>query len=195
MFDLHTWPDPGIVHMKARTAKPYMRPHELPFAAIGQGFLDAEQCAKISGYCSQIKPHKFKGCGGTTREVPWPLDSEVFQPVVEFAFGMNKFYWNYDLDNEPAAFHQTYEAGDDYDLHMDGNIGQMRKLTAVVMLSDPEDYHGGLLQIHHHPAIYAPPISRGTIVVFLHWMLHAVTPVVSGKRETLNMGFWGPNFR
>lgn len=134
------------------------------------------------------------GCNALTREAPRPLADE-FDPVILAGLTANATNWEFDLDPYPAAWLQTYESGDDYQLHTDSAPGQMRKLTAVAMLSDESEYKGGDLIIKVMPHDFPAPKSRGTVVVFPSWVLHYVAPVTRGYRQTINLGFWGPQFR
>lgn len=194
MFTSHTWPDPTVLRMKASTNQKYMHPNTLPLAWVGEEWLNDQQCDRIISHVRSIEPQKLSGCGALTRACSWPLDS-VFDPIVEFAVGINNHYWQYDIDKHPAAFHQTYGPGDHYQLHIDGMIAQSRKLTVVTMLSHSDDYDGGKLIIHYHPNKFVVPRTRGTVAVFLPWLQHEVTEITRGQRETVNLGFWGPLFK
>jgi PKHD-type hydroxylase len=76
-----------------------------------------------------------------------------------------------------------------------GAIGFSRKLTSVILLTDPSEYEGGALSLLIYPELIDIPKTRGTMVVFPSWLLHQVSPVENGIRQTLNVGFYGPPFR
>ena len=72
----------------------------------------------------------------------------------------------------------------------------IRKLTAVMLLSDPTDYEGGKLEFYAGPDDPASPISKkGSVVVFDSNAWHRVEPVTKGVRRTLVMWAVGPQFR
>lgn len=193
-MDFHTFPSENIIAQKAALAQPYMRPNKTPFAVVAEGYLTDQECDAVLWAMAEVEPYEFSGCGAVTRECPYPL-TEPFQPIANFTKTMNMFYWDYDIDDEAAAYMQTYDKGGKYQLHMDATPGQSRKLTAVTLLTNPAMYEGGDLKIYFHPKEFTVPRTRGTIVVFQPWLLHEVLPIVSGRRQTVNLGFWGPNFR
>ncbi len=77
-----------------------------------------------------------------------------------------------------------YSDGGEYGWHMDTGPGSadLRKLSASVQLSAPEDYDGGDLEIWGSPAIDR---AQGTAVVFPSYQLHRVRPVTRGVRRSL----------
>lgn len=193
MLSLQTFPSDEILKQRAEVAEDYMRPNQIPFAVAGEGFLTPNQCARIVNRMNGVEPYNYRGCGGVTRQCPHPLE-DLFKPMVEFAKDMNDAFWQYDLDDNPVGWFQTYEEESKYQIHMDSTPGQMRKLTAVTLLSDPAKYDGGELLIHFHPKFFTVPKTQGTVVVFQPWLLHEVLEVTRGLRQTINLAFWGPNF-
>lgn len=192
MFDLVTIPSAQRL-AEAQAATPdYMHPNTLPWAVSIEGLLTDEQCDAITDKYNPVQPYSFRGCNAITRQCERPLD-DVLEPVIQSAKIINDLYWNYDLWDEPAAWMQTYTTGCSYALHADAQPGQMRKLTAVAMLSS--HYEGGGLWVRIEPKDHLISKIRGTVVVFPSWLPHFVDPVVQGKRQTINLGFWGPNFR
>lgn len=191
---LYTYP-PLSVLTKAEQATPeYMHPNTIPQAAIATAYLTNLQCDYIQEALYPIEAYVRRGCNAETREAPRPLPI-VLDPIVIFARQVNDLFWNHKIDSEPGAWMQTYEEGGKYQLHVDSSPGQMRKLTAVAMLTDPSNYVGGDLELIDVKIPIPIPRARGTIVVFPPWTLHRVTPIESGVRQTINLGFWGPPFR
>ena len=80
-----------------------------------------------------------------------------------------------------------------YDWHRDigGNdpIQKARINVAVLQLSDPGDYKGGVLQIKHETEVIDVMKMRGMVTTFPIQLEHKVSPVTSGIRKTLIM--WG----
>lgn len=177
----------------ARTPK-YMYPNKIPQAVVFEGILSDDLCDEMIADVLQEEPYKFDHCGAETREVLAPFPSSL-DALLMLTLRTNIENWNYIVDPGGVAWMQTYEVDGDYQLHTDSFPGQMRKLTAVAMLSDPHDYVGGELQIQAYPLTYHIPRTRGTVVVFLPWLPHEVTKVHSGVRRTINLGLWGPPFR
>lgn len=171
----------------------YMRPNMIPFAAIGEGWLSDLECERIHNRYENNAPYSFSHCNAITRECPRPLD-RVLDPMIQFALEMNSNLWQYEIVS-CAAWLQTYTPGRNYQKHMDVAPGQSRKLTAVLMLSPAQEYDGGHLQLWTWPDPYVVPKTQGTIVVFPSWLTHEVTYVDKGMRSTINLGFWGPEFK
>jgi PKHD-type hydroxylase len=127
---------------------------------------------------------------------------KLFQPFVSDA---NKNAgWNFQWDFSETCQYTTYGVGQFYDWHMDGfsnpykKEGQLfnkiRKLSVTLLLSDPSEYEGGMLEF------FEPNISpkekpkiileeerplKGSIVVFPAHIYHRVTPVTKGVRKSL----------
>lgn len=185
---------PTLEQLEERAAKTpdFMRPNTIPFAAYIEGFLKDEECSAIIRRMHSVEPHSFRGCDAETREIEF---DPVLDPIEATARALNELFWGFDLDDGQHSFCQTYTRGDRYQRHMDGSPGQNRKLTAVALLTDPSEYEGGLLRLYYQPVIFPAPRTRGTILVFPSWLEHEVLPITSGRRQTVNMGFWGPQFR
>lgn len=192
-MSVHLFPPLFELKLRASETPEYMVPSELPYAVALEGALTDRECDKIQSEFMELEPYSVPHCNAVTREKighAYSLDL-----VYAFSKSVNEMYWKYDLNPQTAAWMQTYGAGNDYQLHMDGSPGQTRKLTAVVMLTDPGLYSGGELVLLAQPAEYIVPKTRGTIVFFPHWLLHRVDPVTRGMRQTINLGYWGPSFK
>jgi len=68
-------------------------------------------------------------------------------------------------------------------------------LTIVAQISDPQDYDGGALEIMASTAVTTAPRDRGAATVFPSYLLHRVTPVTQGQRQSLTVWAHGPAFR
>jgi len=109
----------------------------------------------------------------------------------------NERYW-FDL----LGFHQElqltrYSKGDFFDWHLDFGAGEIsaRKLSITVQLSDPDDYEGGDLQFMINKEIVNAPREKGTIVVFPSFIMHRVTPIIKGTRQSIVGWVSGPPYR
>lgn len=87
--------------------------------------------------------------------------------------------------------------GGHYDWHLDrGGLGiAPRKLSAVIQLSDPNEYEGGDLQLYVGSEPTNIKKQKGLVVVFPSFVLHRVTPVTGGTRRSLVAWLSGPKFR
>jgi predicted 2-oxoglutarate/Fe(II)-dependent dioxygenase YbiX len=173
----------------------YMRPNNQPQAVVFEGILTDEQINTIlDGQMGQI-PYRHDSCHATTRECKLYSYQNDLKPIYNIADMTNRLFFDFDLDEQPVSWLQTYATGEDYPTHSDGSPGQSRKMTAVALLTDPAEYFGGILEVDAFEEWYSVPQTKGTVVVFAGWVRHRVTPLHSGTRQTINMGFWGPPFR
>ena len=187
-------PSFDLIKALAEKVPAYMSPSILPQAVICKEFLDPLVCQKIKEYFNTTDEYSFHGCDALTKEAFPPL-GEAFKEILEITRRVNDLWWEFALYEETAAWFQTYFAGNKYQLHKDSSIGQNRKLTAVVLLSNPSEYEGGTLRLVPYPDAYEVPKEQGTVCIFPSWIHHEVLPITSGKRQTLNVGFWGPQFK
>lgn len=171
-----------------------MYPNDIPWVVYEEGYLSEQTCLTILKQMLVEDTYEFHNCNAHPQEAPMPLPT-AFDPVCEFVWEMNKKYWNYDLNPDAAAWLLTYFEGDYYQAHMDHTPGQTRKLTAVAMLTDPQHYEGGDLELYFPPSKIPIPKTLGTIVVYPSWVIHEVSPVIRGMRQIANMGYFGPPFR
>lgn len=176
-------------------------------AVAGEGIFTPEECDRLAAFDGEMAPGEITGGAqeGANRccEVGWigltdPRYQWVFQKAGEVARQVNQSIYRMELAGFTERPQVTrYGAGGFQNWHMDWGPGRfsVRKLTFIVMLSDPSDYEGGELEILAHYDPLAFPRTRGTIVFFPTFVLHRVRPVLSGTRMTLVGWIGGPHFR
>lgn len=104
---------------------------------------------------------------------------------------INHAHFMYDIDGFDNFQYTKYKPKQHYNWHFDNHTEYLtyeRKMSAVVILTDPEKYSGGELEIVtngniEEPVSIKPPI--GSVVFFASWMPHRVAPVKSGVRKSL----------
>ena len=140
-------------------------------------------------------------------------DNKVNKLVWHFLREANKIQFNYDLTYfQPIQFGE-YKDGGFYGWHKDddGNAidepNEIRKLTAVLVVSNPDTFEGGELQFYNGDRpmedmgeITAEQVtndikSQGSVVVFDSRDWHRVTPVTKGVRHSIVCWTVGPNFK
>jgi len=123
----------------------------------------------------------------------------LFERMQGVAQSLNEQTYQYDLRGFSENFQYTVYHGSEgghYDWHVDhGPLAVPRKLSMTVQLSDPSDYQGCDLQFCAGGAIEIAPRARGTVIAFPSYVLHRVTPVISGTRKSLVVWTTGPKFR
>lgn len=117
---------------------------------------------------------------------------------------INRDIFQLDLDSFNPLQYTTYNLNQHYNWHVDVHEGMAgeshRKLSVVVMLSKPEDYEGGELELNiggspdeGDTLLLKPP--AGTAIAFYSHIPHRVRPVTSGKRISLVQWALGPKLR
>lgn len=130
-----------------------------------------------------------------TEETAW-----VFQKLGHIASSLNAQYYQFDLTGFGEPFQLTnYDQSEHgmYGWHQDygGKISPSRKLSLVLQLTDPSQYEGGNLQVHTGGQPANVRKQRGLVVAFPSYVLHQVTPVTSGSRQSLVAWVSGPAFK
>jgi len=107
--------------------------------------------------------------------------------------------WGYSLGSQEGTQIGRYKSTDEgyYDWHMDASVPQngiQRKLSISILLNDPSEFEGGILQFKDMEDRNVLD-KQGTIIVFPSFIEHRVTPVTKGVRYTAVTWASGPSFR
>jgi PKHD-type hydroxylase len=126
---------------------------------------------------------------------------EIFQRITDVIHDINTKYFKFDITGifEGLQFTEYNAPNDEYKAHVDRLYGNrnIRKLSFSIQLTDPKDYEGGDLEIilGHGRDIYKMPREKGSMIVFPSYVLHRVTPVTKGKRQSLVGWICGKPFK
>ena len=183
-------------------------------------YFNADICEKILNDGLKIPSKDAElGVGGTIRS-----DNDLRRSKIRFIQNTDpNFTWLFDdmwkmairANNDWFGFHITkldyiqlaeYDAsyGGEYKVHHDvfwinDDPHHHRKLTAVVQLTNPDDYEGGELEICDHTVTNHPnPVevsAQGTTIFFPSFLEHKANKVTKGKRYSLACWFDGPKWR
>jgi PKHD-type hydroxylase len=133
------------------------------------------------------------------RNLQLPLDSPDARALGEMvlqALGRNAMFNSaaIPLRVRPPMFNR-YDAGMGYGAHVDGSIhrvpgaARMRAdLSSTLFLSDPDDYDGGELVVHHQHGTESFNPAAGDLLLYPTSVIHSVGPVTRGSR--LAAFFW-----
>lgn len=168
------------------------------------GAFDAEECALIleAGAMLALGPATVRDGRGARFHQPdrrrslvgWfrPGDDAdidpVFAKIWAIASAENAARFGVDIERIPELQFTRYEAADagHFAWHADVGVlsadGFERRLSFVVMLSDPAEYQGGQFELEGAGPV---PLARGDVIVFPSTALHRVTPVTVGTRHSL----------
>ena len=131
-------------------------------------------------------------------EVHW-----VFQKLCNAVNSVNQQIYQYDLRVIESIQYSTYDSSYKgfYEKHNDTRVVSdpygifSRKLSLSVQLSNPNDYEGGEVLLHWGGEPHVANKLRGSITFFPSFVLHEVTPVTKGRRDSLVLWCVGPEFR
>ena len=153
------------------------------------------------------KEARFNTCNGYTQDDCIRKTQIVFDKPLSLAECILRSYitvanksaeWNYALTDIQRIQIGRYVDGGHYDYHKDTELPNnqkiTRKLSAVLFLSDPKDYEGGVFEFEDLEG-QIDKMSQGSIIVFPSYVKHRVTPVTSGQRYTAVAWAVGPAFK
>ena len=180
-----------------------------PFSSV-QPILSDEECNRIiclakslSLYEQTIGPEesidKIK-CNVKISAFPISIDDSLYDRLRQLVIEVNEKNWFFKLYDfgEPLKFMEYTKESGHFDLHSDFNcstISKFRKLTIIVQLSDETEYEGGELKIQCYEKFVLMPKKRGTVIIFPSFLLHNVSQVTRGKRNSLVTFAYGPPFQ
>ncbi len=106
--------------------------------------------------------------------------------------------WNYDLTGHENVQFGAYGPKGHYGWHMDTFplSGQPieRKVSVICLMSNPEEYEGGELQIQLYQD-YQVDMQKGQLIAFPSMLQHRVLPIISGIRNSAVIWLNGPRMR
>jgi len=171
--------------------------------------LTKEECEFLMSDCSSGECQNAKTGQDTSplsaspeirkTKIKWVDNSKLITYAMSgYVNDANNNYFKYELThNQPIQFAE-YIGGDHYTWHTDAGNNEdnvCRKLTTVILLSDPNDFEGGDFEIFNGDKVDKPFSRQGSIVTMDSKDWHRVTPVTKGVRYSLVMWTMGPKFR
>jgi len=125
------------------------------------------------------------------------IDSETLQFT---KYNVGEFYgWHHD-EGLSSSYKPEPTVTKDSNLNIDNYLKikcqLVRKLSVSLLLSDPEEYEGGNLELKSLDGeLFIAPRIRGTICIFDSRTLHRVQPVTKGVRKSLVAWIVGPRWK
>ena len=157
---------------------------------LGNSF--KSQKAVVRGDNQSVRKSKVSWIG-VTEDSKW-----IFERLGKIIVDLNNKYFNFNIHGIVEAIQFTHYKHPDgkYERHIDRvHNGLVRKLSAVIQLSDPINYEGGQLLIHQGPKPMPVDKKQGTFTIFPSYTLHEVTPVSKGERYSLVVWVNGKPFK
>ena len=147
--------------------------------------------------------------------VAWLDDDWIYKEIIPYVKEANKNAgWNFEFDCAESCQFTKYGPGQFYDWHADSwdepynkpdtiQHNKIRKLSVTCQLTDSSEYTGGELEFLKIDESKGKTIKYkceevkqiGSIVVFPSYLVHRVTPVLSGIRHSLVIWNTGNPFK
>ena len=133
------------------------------------------------------------------RIAPTPEIKPLFDRIAQLVQRLNQENYRFDvrgLENLQYSVYHDAEGGH-YTWHVDYGADNPtpRKISLSLQLTDPSQYEGCDLQFQMSGQISVAPRRRGALIAFPSFLLHRVTPILSGTRKALVAWATGPDFR
>jgi PKHD-type hydroxylase len=134
-------------------------------------------------------------------EVSWLTELDWVSTIFTHYFRIaNRELWEYDIVEMEQIQVTKYDKNNFYGWHSDygtsGDKNLTRKLSASIVISDPENYSGGKFQyINWMGKVVSATKKRGSIIIFDSRTPHRVTPVLKGQRISLVSWMLGPKLK
>jgi len=163
---------------------------ENPVYVVKENVFSIDECDAIKSMFNKIEPSVTVGGNNIVKRdssntwIPF-TESWLYERVAFESKECNP--WGFDLAGFHEPFQLTfYKQDSHYGWHQDIGNGQLsvRKLSAVVQLSDPSTYQGGHLEFFGSN-LNDSLRKQGLITFFPSYQWHRVTPVLEGFRFSL----------
>lgn len=121
----------------------------------------------------------------------------LFEKLQTYVLIANADHFGFSITGFEGEFQiiEYSSTGSNLKLHMDrGYDAPVRKLSAIVQLSDPAEYSGCDVELLLSEDAEVLPKTKGTLIIFPSFIMHRVTPLLSGKRRSLVSWVTGPGF-
>lgn len=172
------------------------------------GAITPEQCDKVIAELSALPMRDAAmGSDGEITSHDYRNTSVRFAPhdywlasdMILFAHEANKqCAWEYEVNSAEAIQFASYGPEQHYNWHVDNfplsGRPIERKLTVVILLSDPAEFEGGEFQMRLYGEFVAP-LVKGSMIAFPSILEHRVTPVLAGLRRSATIWLSGPRFK
>jgi PKHD-type hydroxylase len=164
---------------------------------LQQQAIKAESQAQATGTSDLTELAKIR-----RSKVSWlnnnPNTKWVFEKLADVVSQLNAEHFGFDLTGFGESLQLTnYDQVEKgmYGWHQDYGVSISRKLSLTLQLTDPSEYEGGNLQTMTSAYPENVRKQRGLIAVFPSYVLHQVTPVTQGSRQSLVAWISGPSFK
>ena len=136
-------------------------------------------------------------------KISWLYSSDnidwVFRRVTDITLNLNKRFFKFNLFgiNEGFQFTNYKAPSGKYGKHIDRAINiPVRKLSISIQLTNPKKYEGGELKLYNGKKEGSVmDKEQGTLIIFPSYILHEITPITKGERDSLVTWVTGKQFK
>ncbi len=128
------------------------------------------------------------------------FDENLFNKINSAIKVANINYFRYDIESIDTLRFLKYGIGGTYNWHTDYGRHEcsMRKLTAIIQLSDDKDYEGGDFEFgitnSEGDDLVKGNRGKGCLLVFPSFLSHRVAPITKGTRYSIITWMEGDTF-
>jgi PKHD-type hydroxylase len=179
----------------------------IPAYAYQEDVFSSDECQKIINisenyYLKEAKVKNNKNFKGRQSKICWFFPDEntewIYRRITDVVVNLNEQYFKFDLQGlvEGLQFTKYIAPDGQYDKHVDRVYNSIiRKLSLTVQLSNPNHYEGGELKFFEDNIGSTVQKKQGTMILFPSFILHQVTPITKGERNSLVAWITGKNFK
>jgi PKHD-type hydroxylase len=154
-----------------------------------KGFIEGQ----TMGGKSNLRDSYISWLYPTDKDTDW-----LFRKTTDLILFLNNKYFNFDIFglNEGFQFTNYKAPSGKYGKHIDKSYDfPVRKLSISIQLTNPEEYEGGELFLYDGDDGVIMEKSQGSLIIFPSYVLHEVTPVTKGERNSLVTWVTGNQFK
>lgn len=178
--------------------------------AVWPGAFSTEEVDKIA-FLEKLQNFEQGKVGGRNQEphpdvrnseISWIFPDQnshwIFERFGQLIPRVNHDHFMFNIKGLENLQYTKYGIDQHYNWHWDLSFGwenYQRKMSVILMLSEPDEYEGGELEICNNGNFddtWVAKPNRGDMIFFASWMPHRVRPVTSGIRKTLVGWVMGP---
>ena len=163
---------------------------------------ECEKIIRIAKNKGLIKGVTMGKSNARKSKVSWLYYSDdmewVYRRVTDIILNLNERFFKFNIFglNEGFQFTNYKAPSDKYGKHVDrANNFVIRKLSVSIQLTDPKKYEGGELYLYDSDKGHLMDNKQGTLIMFPSYVLHEVTPVIKGERNSLVTWVTGDQFK
>lgn len=166
-----------------------------------------DQCQDIINYCEkniEILSSKSKYSNNNNGWIDYSEETDpIFMIASSLMIKANKEHYQFELMgfNDPIRYIEYNGEKNHYcNWHIDVENKEIthyvKKLKAIILLNDPNDYEGGNFEFKPFPELDIKcKLNKGSCVVFPTFINSRITPVTKGIMKVVSFCGHGPQFR